>query len=207
MSAAVQSPAGWQSGFLAVLPAVKTHAKIQFRHLPLEHREDAIQEAIAAACQSYRLLAVQGRLHVASPATIATYAVRHVLNGRHVGGHQDAAKDPLSPRCQRRHRVRVQSLTARPAGAGRDGWKRLVIADRKADIPALAALRVDFADWLATLNPKDQRIVNRLAAGDRTMQVADRFRLSWGRVSQLRRRYERQWLAFQGEGPVGQQVA
>ena len=40
----IASPMNWQAGFLNVLPAVKTHALIQFRHLPLERREDAIAE-------------------------------------------------------------------------------------------------------------------------------------------------------------------
>ena len=41
---------GWQRGFLRILPAVQTHAQIQFRNLPPHRREDAIQEAIASAC-------------------------------------------------------------------------------------------------------------------------------------------------------------
>jgi len=204
----VASSTAWQSGFLAVLPAVQTHAEIQFRRLPALRREECVQEAIAAACVSYQRLAAQGKLDVAHPGTLATFAVNHVRNGRHVGGRQDAAKDPLSPICQRRHRVTVESLNARPAGAGCDGWRRIVLTDRKSrNIPELAAIRIDFAEWLRTLSPRDRRIVNRLACGDKTMHVADRFRLSWGRVSQLRRRYEREWLAFQGEGAAGQQAA
>lgn len=72
---AVPQTAGWQAGFLNLLPAVQTHAQIQFRHLPLEQREDAIQEAIASACVSYQILAAEGRLHVAHPGTLATFAV------------------------------------------------------------------------------------------------------------------------------------
>ena len=189
-------------GFLAVLPAVKTHAEIQFRKLPLERREDAIQEAIASACVSYQRLAARGMLHVAHPGTIATFAVNHVRNGRHIGGHQDSPRDVMSPICQRRHGLKVESLKMRPSGAGGDGWKSLVIADRKANIPDLAAFRVDFADWLATLSRRDRRIINRLACGDRTMEVAERCGLSWSRVSQLRRRFEREWRTFQGEERV-----
>src|SRR4051812_23694957 len=50
-------PGGWQAGFLSVLPAVRTHAKVRFRRLPRDRREEAVQEAIASACASYWLLA------------------------------------------------------------------------------------------------------------------------------------------------------
>ena len=92
----------WQQNFMTILPAITNHARIRFRHLPRERREDAIQEAIAAACDGYQKLAVNGQLHVAYPSTLADFAVRHVRQGRHVGGHQDTPKDVLSPKAQRR---------------------------------------------------------------------------------------------------------
>ena len=63
-----QSLDGWQAGFLTVMPAVQTHAQIMFRHLPLVHREEAVQEAIASAVLAYRRLAAQGHLNVRTPA-------------------------------------------------------------------------------------------------------------------------------------------
>ena len=200
---AVFQPRGWQVGFLNVLPAVETHAKIQFRHLPLEQREEAIQEAIASACVSYKLLASKGRLHDANPSMLATFAVNFVRNGRHVGGHQDAARDVLSPRCQRRHGVRVVSchrprLVTR-SGSGGIGWQQQTIADRNDPIPDTAAFRIDFARWLKTLTHRDRRIIAAFVRGERTMDVAERFAVTQGRVSQLRRKYEREWTKFQGE--------
>ena len=198
MSIAVQT-VGWQAGFLAVLPAIQTHARIQFRKLPPERREDAIQEAISSACYSYHRLAVRGRLHVVRPSMLATYAVNYVRNFRHLGGRQDSARDVMSPLCQRRHGVRVHEFQAAQSGDIVDGWRYLTLPNRKAKIPDLAAFRVDFAAWLRSLSHRDRRIVDRLACGDRTMEVADKFRLTWGRVSQLRRRFERDWCVFQGE--------
>ena len=107
MSAVAQSTAGWQAGFLSVLPAVTTHARIQFRRLPPDRKEEAVQEAIASACVSYQRLAARGRLHAARPGTLATFAVNFVRNGRHVGGRQDGARDVMSPAAQARHRFRT----------------------------------------------------------------------------------------------------
>jgi hypothetical protein len=186
----------WQLGFLQILPAVQTHAKIRFRQLPAERREEAVEEAIAAACVNYQLAATQGKLDVVSAGPLADFAVRHVKTGRHVGGHQDAAKDVISPACRRRRRVTVRSIDV---AYENNGWKMIAIADRRASIPDVAALRIDFSEWLKTLTRRDRRIVNVLAQGHRTMEVAERFRVTPGRISQLRCRFERSWRVFQGD--------
>lgn len=200
--AAVQVlPSGWQAGFLAVLPAVRTHAQIQFRQLPAHRREEAVQEAIAAACVNYQLAAARGNLAVIRPGMLADFATRHVRTGRHVGGSQDAAKDVLSPVCQRRRGVRVVSYDVRRHDrSGGDGWRAMAIADRNASVPDTACFRVDFQRWLRTLGRRDRRVIAAFAAGDGTGAVAGRFGLSPARVSQLRRKYEGLWRAFQGDG-------
>lgn len=190
----------WQDGFVALLPKVQAHAQIQFRALPAVHREEAVSEAIAAACVAYQILAAQGRLHDAFPSTLAGYAVQHVNSGRHVGGRQDAAKDALSPAAARRHGVRVVSYDrprAARSGGGREGWQTLVIEDRRTSIPDLAAFRVDFAEWLAGWSRRERKIIGRMIAGDGTAEVAGHFGVTPGRISQLRRKFERSWRQFQ----------
>jgi len=194
-----QRTTGWQAGFLSVLPAIATSARIRFRRLPAERREDAIQEAIASACVSYQLLAAKGKLHAARPTTLATFAVNFVRNGRHVGGRQDTATDPHSPACYKRHGISIRSYRAPAAVGGIDGWLQVAIAERKASIPDTAAFRIDFSHWLKTLNRRDRRIIAAFTSGYSTSAVAHRFGITPGRVSQLRRRYEQLWRSFQGE--------
>jgi hypothetical protein len=189
----------WQAGFLRVLPAVQTHAKIRFRKLPADQREEAIQETLAAACMHYQLAAAQGKLHAVRPGPLADFAVRHVRTGRHVGGHQDAAKDVMSPVCHQRHGVHVRSYFVDRSGDGTDGWRQVAISDRKVPVPDLAAFRIDFARWLKTLSRRDRRIIAAFVEGQSTSSVADRFGVTAGRISQLRRRYEQMWQSFQGE--------
>jgi len=206
MSAAAAQglPSDWQAGFLAVLPAVQTHAQIQFRRLPAARREEAVQEAVAAACLNYRLAAARGKLDVVKPATLADFAVRHVRTGRHVGGRQDAAKDVLSPVCQRRRGVRVVSYDVRRHDrSGGDGWRQVAVADRRASVPDVACFRLDFEGWLKTLSRRDRRVIAAFAAGEGTGAVAGRLGMSPARVSQLRRKYEGLWRAFQGEAGAG----
>jgi hypothetical protein len=192
----------WQAGFLNILPAVQTHAKIQFRRLPAEQREEAIQEAVTSACVSYQRLAARNRLHVAHPGTLATFAVNFVRNGRHVGGRQDAAQDVLSPVARRRHGVRTVSLDHKRGQGGTDGWRQIAIEGRNVSIPDLAAFRIDYRDWLATLSRRDRLIIAAFVGGEGTFEVADRFGISPGRVSQLRHRYQDLWSLFQSERPL-----
>ena len=187
----------WQSGFMRLMPAVQVHAKITFRRLRPVHREEAIAEATAAALVAYRRLATQGRLHVAHPSTIALHAVQHVRGGRHVGACQDTANDLMSPPAQIRHHFQTESYNQIDPETGQ--WVWMAIENRKTSIPDLAAFKIDFAHWLGTLTRRNRRIVNLLAIGERTSTVAERLGLSWGRVSQLRRKFERWWYTFQGE--------
>lgn len=200
---AIPQTAGWQAGFIALLPTVQTHAEIRFRRLPAEKREEAIQETVAAACMHYQLAAAQGKLHAVRPGPLADFAVRHVRTGRHVGGKQNGAKDVLSPVCQKRHGVRVISVHANRSGVGKsDGWKQVAVESRKVPTPDLAAFRIDYAQWLRTLARRDRRVIAAFTGGESTSAVADRFGITPGRVSQLRRKYEHLWRAYQGE-PAG----
>ena len=197
MSTISQSSSGWQSSFLGFLPIVEAHAKFQFRRLPAEQRQDAVEEAIASACVSYQRLAARGRLGVVCPGTLANFAVSHVWNRRHIGGCQDSARDAHSSVAQGRHHFQTDSYNAIDHETGEWIWS--AIEGRRTSIPDLAAFRIDFAHWLKTLTRRNRRIVNLLAIGERTSAVAERFGLSWGRVSQLRRKFERWWYTFQGE--------
>jgi hypothetical protein len=188
----------WQTPLLRALPVIETHARIAFRRLPAVHREEATQEATCAACINYHGLAQRGRLQIATPNTAATLAVRHVRNGRHVGGHQDAAQDALSLVAQRRHGVTVRLLSS---GSRPDELHDLLIADRRVDIPSVVAFKLDLRDWLATFPRRDRRIIRALASGAGVSTVAEKFSVTPGRISQLRRRYEHSWLAYQGELP------
>jgi hypothetical protein len=194
---AIPQTSGWQAGFLTLLPAVETHARIKFRKLRADQREEAIQETIAAACMQYQLAAAHGKLHAVHPSTLADFAVRHTRTGRHVGGCHDRVNDVLSANCHRTYGVKVQGLPSR-SWDGTDGWRQQA---RRVPVPDLAAFRIDFTRWLKTFAQRDRRIIAALADGHSGFAVADRFGVSAGRVSQLRRKYERMWALFQGELP------
>jgi hypothetical protein len=57
--------------------------------------------------------------------------------------------------------------------------------------------RIDFGDWLAGLPRRQRRIAELLATSESTSEAAETFRVSRGRVSQIRRELEDSWDAFQ----------
>ncbi len=73
---------------------------------------------------------------------------------------------------------------------------------RTATVPDIVSFRVDFADWLKGLTRRDRRIAESLVLGNRTTDVAKRFKVCAGRVSQLRRELAESWHKYVGDEPM-----
>jgi DNA-binding NarL/FixJ family response regulator len=176
----------WQAGFVALLPAIQRQARYRFRSLTVDDRDEAIAETVAAACVAYRALHAQGRLHLAYPSTLASFAGRHTAEHRHVGGHA-TTRDVMSPAAQRRHGFDVVAIPGDPDPR---------VARRRDYTPAdHAAFRIDFADWLRRRSRREQSVIRRLVSGERPGRIADRLGVTPARISQLRRELERSWHA------------
>jgi len=80
-------------------------------------------------------------------------------------------------------------------------WKEILIPDQTCTPADLAASRIDFPMWLATLKPRDRRIALKLGSGETTSRVSRQHRISPERVSQIRRELHTAWCQFQGEEP------
>jgi hypothetical protein len=183
-----------------MLPVIHAYARGAFAHLNPDARQDMIQEVIANALVAYVRLYQQGRVALAYPTVLARYGVAQVRDGRRVGTKLNI-KDPLSRYCQKRKGVVVERLDV--FDEEEDAWAEAVVQDtRTATVPDIVSFRVDFADWLASLCRRDRRIAESLAIGNRTSDVAQRFDVSAGRVSQLRRELATSWKAFVGDTPA-----
>ena len=78
-------------------------------------------------------------------------------------------------------------------------WSEAAIENHTTTPADLAAFRIDFDEWMRTLPRRTRAIANRLAVGDRTGEVAKRYDVSSGRISQIRARLRDAWEEFQGE--------
>ena len=187
------SAACWQPAFLKMLPAIERRARITFRHLKGDDRDEAVQETICNACLAYARLVDRGRADVATPSSLVLYAAAQFRDGRRVGSPLNI-NDVCSVYCQRRKGVKVQPLSRWNDGAGE--WRDILVEDKTATPADLAASRIDFPAFLATLSRRDRRLAEKLATGESTSQAAKLFRISAGRVSQLRQELKRAWERF-----------
>ena len=194
--AQVHHSSGWQERFTAMLPLIASCLAAAFRKLPAEMRAEAIEEGIANCCVAYFGLVERGKENLAFGSVLAKFAIRQVFAGRRVGGSLNSA-DISSTYAQRKQQFEVNRLDR--YDPVESCWKEVLLEDRSTPILDQVSFRVDFPSWLDTLPPRDRKIAEALAAGSSTTEVAERFGLTLGRVSQLRRKFEKSWLEFHGE--------
>jgi hypothetical protein len=184
----------WHATFVKMLPAIARYARIAFRHL----RPEAREEAICNACCAYARLVELNKTDLAYPTVLARYAVAQVRDGRKVGGRLNV-RDVLSPYCQRCKNVFVERLDR--FDEEDNAWAEVVVEDRHVGPAEVAATRMDFAAWLRVLPGRLRKIARVLATGETTTAAAKRFHVSAGRVSQIRMELKQAWERFQGEQP------
>jgi hypothetical protein len=189
-----------------ILPAVQRHAAIQFRLRRGQDRDDAIQETQAVAWQLCIQAIESGKDPASFPTVIAAYAAKRVCSGRPLTG--TSSRDVLAPTTQQRNGFEVHSLDDESCALD-CGWKAAVAQDSKNATPAdTVAFRLDFNRWLNERLPRrDKQIVERLAVGDRTGEIAQKHQLSASRISKLRWEFYDSWQQFQGVEPADRNTA
>jgi hypothetical protein len=192
----------WHHAFLVMLPTINRYAELAFRTLHGDNRDDAIQEVVANACVAFARLVEQGRADKAFPTVLARYAIAQVREGRQVGSSW-SVRDVLSRRAQQKKRFTVERLDR--LDRHDDRWSEAILEDSHTPVLDQVWFRIDFPEWLSRLPVRDRSIAESLAMGDPTRQVAQRFGVSSGRISQLRRELHGSWQRFHGEipGPTG----
>jgi hypothetical protein len=189
-------PVLWHAQFLSMLPKIRAHAAIAFRHLKPEARDEAIQEAVANAMVAYVRLVQLKKVDLAYPTVLARYAVAQIHDGRKVGNRLNI-KDVLSGYAQKRKDFHVERLDQ--FDEEENAWQEILVEDRHAGPAEVATTKIDFTEWLKSFPARLRRITKLLATGERTSIVAEKFGVSAGRISQLRRELAQSWKEFLGE--------
>jgi hypothetical protein len=188
-------PESLHTGFLSLLPRIETHARIFFRHLRCpDRKEDAVAETIAIAWRWYLRATQRGKDVSQFVSAFASFATRHVRSGRRLAG-QDRRNDALSPLTQARRGFTVSPL---PPGSTLNGnaFDEALAENTRSEVPDQVAFRCDFPAWRRTRTERDRRLIDDLMTGERTLAVAEKFGMSAGRVSQLRREFHQDWERF-----------
>ncbi|MBL9164274.1 MAG: hypothetical protein JNL18_16205, partial [Planctomycetaceae bacterium] len=87
----VHATRAWQAAFIEMAPTIERYARVAFRKLAPEERDEAVQTTLAAAAVDYARLAASGRGGRAYPTTLARFAVRRYRAGRLLGSRDNAA--------------------------------------------------------------------------------------------------------------------
>ncbi|MGO9110732.1 MAG: hypothetical protein ACLP9L_16040 [Thermoguttaceae bacterium] len=191
--------------YAKMLPSINRHARIAFRSYSPDAKEEAVQNVLCNTWAALVGLARRGKLDQAFPSVLANFAERQTRDHRITGGHLDV-KDVLGHYCQVNKGVTVERLDH--FDDEENAWTEAVVEDtRTAPVPDIVAFRVDFADWLKSLRRRDRRIAEALSVGHTTSHVARKFRVSAGRISQLRKELAENWRKFVGDEPGGANAA
>lgn len=182
--------------FLSLLPAIREQARFACRAEDPERRQEFIAEVIANCWVAFVRLVERGLIDVCYATPLAQFAIRQVHDGRRVGAKSNV-RDVSSSHAQQAKGFVLARLDR--YDAENDEWREILIEDRHAGPAETAAARLDIGQWFATLPRKKRRIARTLATGEATKTAARKFRVSAGRISQLRREFENSWQAYQGE--------
>lgn len=151
---------------------------------------------MANAFVAFSRLLDRGRRQFAFPSALARFAVAQVLDGRRVGGSLNGC-DVSSEYARRRKQLQVQRLDLFNRYTAQ--WCEVIVEDYQTPIPDQVCFRIDFPEWLSRLPKRDRRLAEALANGDTTGEIASRFAISAGRVSQLRRELYASWERFHAD--------
>jgi hypothetical protein len=190
--------------FLELVPAIERYARLTFRNLKQQEREEAICAVVAGAFCAYRRLVELGKQDVAYATPLARFAAARYRVGRYVGNRLNM-REVCCRAAQRRRGFRLLSLSSTFSSS--DSWEEALADDTLTPIPDQVAFRMDFSAWLRRLNRRERKLATFLALGNTPSAAAQRFRVSRARVSQMRIALQANWQAFQGEALQCQETA
>ena len=182
------SPPSFES-FLKILNIQFRHACRFMRHR--HEREEAIQEMTALAFALYKRLSEHGRTDIFS-TPIGNYAIRSYFDGRRFTGM--SATDITSPRCQRLDRAIVHGFDY--CGSSDNRVREIFICDKHHSPSTIACFNIDFEAWTNSLDTRKREILFAILDGNSTSELAKRFGVSPGRISQLRQELTASWHEF-----------
>ena len=201
--------AAMHDAFLSIVPRIESHGQVAFRGvLCPQRRADCIAEVVALCWLWFLRLVERGKDPLAFPVVLASYAARQVRCGRRLCG-QEKGQDVLSGLAQRRHGFHVEPLPYSAASYDRlgavggqrrqDALEELLHDNGQTPVPEQVCFRLDFPAWRRTHARRIRRLMDGMMLGENTGELARKFGLSPGRISQLRRDLHNDWRRFCGE--------
>jgi hypothetical protein len=140
-----------------------------------------------------------GKLDRAYPTVLARHGILRYRHGRRFSG-RPSAKDVMSVRARRLHGFGLERLNSYDHERGQ--FREAIVEDSRTPILDQVAFRMDFPRWFRTHSKRHQQMAQALAVGHTPSEIGWMFKMSAGRISQLRRKWKESWERFQGEGTM-----
>ncbi len=184
--------------FEAVLHRITRHARVVFRYVKCWHtREDKIAEAVGHAWKWIQQLHDLNREWWRFVTRLADYACKAVKSGRKVAGCI-TLRDVMNEINQARKGYvicKLPDISTESSNPLSDA-----LADNTvSEVPDQAAFRIDYPAWRRRFGRRDRRMIDTMTLGHRTKDLAQKFKISEGRISQKRREYQDDWHQFHGD--------
>ena len=189
-----------QADYAAALERIRAHAEFQFRGIkdPGRH-DDAIANAVGIGWKHWLSALRHGKDPNEFISVIADKAVRQVRAGRRVD-RQERKKDVLSNLPAKGFFVERLAGPVAPGQEPIDAVEDRLADNTRTPPPEQAAFREQFGILLHELGPRKRPIVEDMALGTATSEIAAKHRVTPGRISQLRREAEQAWLELDRDG-------
>lgn len=164
---------------------------IQFRracrYMRPEQREEATQEMVCLAYANYASLMEKGREDI-FPSRLADFAICTYFDGRRFCGQ--SSTDISAPRCQKLARASVTNNMMNDS-----------VCKRTFRPSTIACFNIDYEAWVDSLDARMREILFAILDGETTGELAKRFGVSFGRISQIRRILIDKWHEFTADRP------
>jgi hypothetical protein len=156
---------------------MQTTARAAFQNLDADKKEEAVANTIALAYKAWHRLNERGRAEEPGLLrAIIWYSIRQTKAARRV----DSARKPKDPLV-----LRIYGKVAFESADVIDG-----LVGKETPIPDAVSFRMDVPALLATLSKRNRQMAMDLAEGRSTTEVAEKYGVSAGRVSQFRREFK-----------------
>jgi len=186
IASSASSVPSFESLLVKMQPRFRYYAR-QFNRCRRIDPADVVQELTGLALENYTSLVQRGKEVFYSP--LVRFAIKRYKEGRRCTGSNTT--DVLAEQTQILGRCEVHSLSGFD---DTDSWYFMV--DQRVNVADHVQFRVDYETWLSQQTARDQDIIKDLAAGETTGDVATKYGVSAGLISQYRKRYANSWTRF-----------
>jgi hypothetical protein len=184
-----------------ILPRITKYGRYHFRfEKNRSKKEEAIEEMKALGWKWCVSLNRRGRDPACFPTALALLLVKAVRSGRRLAG-KSKSNDVMNPQTQQQKGFLVQRLPLYESSDLENEALDALEDNTRTPPPDQAAFRIDYAAWVRTHTDRTRRIIHDLMMGHRTLDVSNKFGLTAGRISQMRKELCLDWQRFCDEFP------